>query len=101
MPYGHLASGLPTLFKIINIMFLHLADSGVQAISSRAERQVGDNVQGAGPTSKLEAGEKTFKAAQILLAVGLLFAFVGSAAVFIPASSGVLSDIRCACSHHV
>ena len=57
---------------------------------------MGSNVQGAGPTSKLEAGEKTFKAAQILLAVGLLYSFVGSALVFIPASWGVLSDIRCA-----
>ncbi|CAL8464318.1 g3853 [Coccomyxa elongata] len=75
-------------------MYSVIIGVGLQAISSRTERQVGDNVQGAGPTSKLEAGEKTFKAAQILLAVGLLFAFVGSAAVFIPASWGVLSDIR-------
>lgn len=60
----------------------------------RSAREVGSNVQGAGPASKLEAGQKTFKAAQILLAVGLLFSFVGSAVVFVPASWGVLSDIR-------
>lgn len=67
-----------------------------QAVSLRSVRQVGDNVLGAGPSSKLEAGDKVFKAAQILLAVGLLFSFVGSASVFIPASWGVMSDIRCA-----
>ena len=67
-----------------------------QAVSLRSERQVGDNVLGAGPSSKLEAGDKTFKAAQVLLAVGLLFSFVGAASFFIPASWGVMSDIRCA-----
>jgi hypothetical protein len=73
-----------------------LLPTTVQAVALQAERQVGSNIGGPGPTSKLEAGEKTFKAAQILLAVGLLFSFVGSASFFIPASWGVLSDIRCA-----
>ncbi|KAK9904809.1 hypothetical protein WJX75_002922 [Coccomyxa subellipsoidea] len=75
-------------------MYSVIMGVGLQAVSLRSVRQVGDNVLGAGPSSKLEAGEKVFKAAQILLAVGLLFSFVGSASVFIPASWGVMSDIR-------
>lgn len=65
-----------------------------QAVSRRATRPVGENVLGPGPSTKLEGNSQTYHAAQVLLAVGLLFSFLGSAAFFIPASWGVLSDIR-------
>ena len=68
----------------------------VQGVADKARREVGTNVYGNGPSTPLDAAAHTFKVARILMAVGLLFAFCGSAIFFIWGSWGVLADIKCA-----
>ena len=51
------------------------------------------SVEGSGPSSKLAANKRTFVAACVMLAIGLIVAFVGGAIFFLWASWGVRHDI--------
>ena len=53
---------------------------------------------GSGPSSKLAANKRTFVAARVMMASGLIVAFVGGATFFLWASWGVRHDIRLAFS---
>ena len=56
------------------------------------------SVEGSGPSSKLAANKRTFVAACVMLAFGLVVAFVGGAIFFLWASWGVVHDVRSALS---
>ena len=51
-------------------------------------------VYGNGPAGALEGAKKTFVAAQVFLAVGIVFSLFGAAGFFLAAKRGVLADIR-------
>ena len=65
-----------------------------QAIAAKNDRRYsGVSVEGSGPSSKLAANKRTFVAACVMLAIGLIVAFVGGAIFFLWASWGVRHDI--------
>ncbi|CAL5220605.1 g2646 [Coccomyxa viridis] len=67
---------------------------GLQAIAAKNDRRYsGVSVEGSGPSSKLAANKRTFVAACVMLAIGLIVAFVGGAIFFLWASWGVRHDI--------
>jgi hypothetical protein len=66
----------------------------VQAFAAKTVVEIGTSIHGIGPANKLEAGKKILTVASIFIAGGLLFSFVGAAIFFIPASWGVLKDIK-------
>lgn len=66
----------------------------VQAVATKQTRAVGTGVYGAGPAAALEGAQKTVFAAQVFLAVGIVFALFGAAVFFLAARRGVLADIR-------
>ena len=72
-------------------------DAMMQAIAARNEKRYsGVSVDGTGPSSKLAADKRTFVAACVMLAIGLVAALAGSAVFFLWASWGIRHDIACA-----
>lgn len=68
----------------------------MQAIAARNQRRYsGVSIDGTGPSSKLAADKRTFVAACIMLAIGLVAALIGSAIFFLWASWGIRHDIAC------
>ncbi|CAL5223872.1 g6461 [Coccomyxa viridis] len=79
---------------LIGPMFGVIMGVGLQAIAARNERMYLDvSAVGTGPSSKLAANKRTFVAARVMMASGLIVAFVGGAIFFLWASWGVRHDI--------
>ena len=65
-----------------------------QAVAAKNQRRYsGVNPEGSGPSSKLTADKRTFVAACVMLAIGLIVSLLGGAIFFLWASWGVRHDI--------